>query len=75
MDSSYQYGLEFYGLSPTLLMTPATERAFLSMSIALQETQVSKTIRLHFEYIFFCIFFKGIKNQTSITLAVLRRSV
>lgn len=40
LDASYEYGLEFYGLSPTLVMTPVTEKAFLSMSIALNETQV-----------------------------------
>ena len=42
LDNQFAYGLEFYGLSSSanLVISPATERAFLSLSLALSQCQV-----------------------------------
>ncbi|XP_052807484.1 dynein axonemal heavy chain 5-like isoform X7 [Mya arenaria] len=41
LDTSYQYGNEFYGMSPGVALTPVTEKCFLTMSQALQRHQGS----------------------------------
>ncbi|XP_077973667.1 uncharacterized protein LOC120348568 isoform X2 [Styela clava] len=46
LDNQFHYGLEFYGLSSSanLVIAPATERAFVSMSIALAQCQGSAVV-------------------------------
>ncbi|XP_053397319.1 dynein axonemal heavy chain 5-like isoform X6 [Mercenaria mercenaria] len=41
LDTSYQYGNEFYGMNSGVALTPVTERCFLTMSQALQRYQGS----------------------------------
>ncbi|KAL4232681.1 hypothetical protein ACF0H5_007369 [Mactra antiquata] len=41
LDTSYQYGNEFYGTNTGVALTPITERCFLTMSQALQRYQGS----------------------------------
>lgn len=41
LDTSYQYGNEFYGTNSGVALTPVTERCFLTMSQALQRYQGS----------------------------------
>jgi len=41
LDTSYQYGNEFYGMNPGVALTPVTEKCFLTMSQALQRCQGS----------------------------------
>nr|CAB3238692.1 dynein heavy chain 8, axonemal-like [Phallusia mammillata] len=44
LDASYKYGMEFLGVTSNFVMTPATEKAFVSMSIGLQEAKGSAII-------------------------------
>lgn len=41
LDTSYQYGNEFYGMDAGVALTPITEKCFLTMSQALQRYQGS----------------------------------
>ena len=41
LDDKYSCGFEFYGVSHRLVITPATEKAFISMSSAIKQCQVS----------------------------------
>lgn len=41
LDTSYQYGNEFYGMNTGIALTPITEKCFLTMSQALQRYQGS----------------------------------
>lgn len=37
LETSYQYGIEFYGADCGVALTPITERCFLTMTLALNQ--------------------------------------
>jgi len=49
-ESRLKYGLEFYGVTSNFVMTPSTEKVFVSMSIAMCEMKVSFRVRPRFKF-------------------------